>query len=90
VVSSGRVLLDRLVAQVAASVRWDLCMRTDLGITGVVELPPAGTLTGMIKRALPGVEALALTTPDDLSAARSLLSAHPTSSEAEHARRGGW
>ena len=87
VVSSGRALLDRLVAQVAAPVRWDLCMRTlaDLGITGVVELPPAGTLTGLIKRALPGVETLALTTPDDLPAARSLLSAHPTPSEAEHA-----
>ena len=49
-------MLARLVAQVTAPVRWDLCMRTlaDLGVTGVIELPPAGTLAGLVKRELKG------------------------------------
>jgi [acyl-carrier-protein] S-malonyltransferase len=87
VVSSGPELLARLVAQVAAPVRWDLCMQTlgDLGVTAVIELPPAGTLTGLVRRALPGVEALALNTPADLPAARSLMATHPAPSVTEHA-----
>ncbi|HEX7746890.1 MAG TPA: acyltransferase domain-containing protein [Micromonosporaceae bacterium] len=57
-VNHGRETLQRLVRQVTAPVRWDLCMRTlvDLGVTGVLELPPAGTLAGLIKREL-GVSA---------------------------------
>jgi [acyl-carrier-protein] S-malonyltransferase len=53
-VNHGREMLQRLVRQVTAPVRWDLCMRTlaDLGVTGVVELPPAGTLAGLLKREL--------------------------------------
>ena len=49
-------MLQRLVRQVTAPVRWDLCMRTlaDLGVTGVIELPPAGTLAGLVKRELKG------------------------------------
>lgn len=82
VVHSGREFLARLVAQVDRSVRWDLVMRTmgELGVTAVIELPPAGTLTGLIKRAMPGVEALALKTPDDLDAARELVARHGTTS----------
>jgi [acyl-carrier-protein] S-malonyltransferase len=78
VVTSGRALLDRLVAQVAAPVRWDACMTTlgELGVTAVIELPPAGTLVGLVRRELKGVETLALRTPDDLDAARRLLAAH--------------
>lgn len=78
VVSHGADLVERLVAQVSAPVRWDLCMRTlgDLGVTAVVELPPAGTLTGLVRRVLPGVEILALKTPEDLPAARALLATH--------------
>jgi [acyl-carrier-protein] S-malonyltransferase len=66
------------VTQVRNPVRWDLCMRTmgDIGITAVIEVPPAGTLTGLIKRALPGVETVALKTPDDLEAARDLVARH--------------
>ena len=45
----------------------------DLGVTGMLEMPPAGTLTGIAKRALPGVETFALKTPDQLDAARDLL-----------------
>jgi [acyl-carrier-protein] S-malonyltransferase len=86
VVHSGRDVLARLVSQVSNPVRWDLCMRTmqDLGVTGVIEMPPAGTLTGLIKRALPGVETLALKTPDDLDAARAMVERHGTESPLDH------
>ncbi len=78
VVSGGREVLDRLVAQVSNPVRWDLCMErfADLGVTALIELPPAGTLTGLAKRALKGVELLAVKTPDDLDAARTLIEEH--------------
>jgi [acyl-carrier-protein] S-malonyltransferase len=78
VVHDGRAVLARIVDQVANPVRWDLVMRTmvDLGVTGLLELPPAGTLTGLAKRAIPGVETVALKTPDDLEAARDLVRRH--------------
>jgi len=77
-VTSGRDWLDRIVAQVAAPVRWDACMRAmaDAGVTALIELPPAGTLTGLAKRGLRGAATLALKTPDDLEAARKLLAEH--------------
>src|SRR5258708_24951028 len=73
-VPSGTAMLRRLVAQVTAPVRWDLCMQTmaDLGVTAIIELPPAGTLAGLAKRALKGVEIVTVNTPDDLTAAREL------------------
>ena len=78
VVGDGREVLDRLVAQVSNPVRWDLCMErfTTLGVTAIIELPPAGTLVGLAKRALKGVELLAVRTPDDLDAARTLIKEH--------------
>jgi len=77
-VTTGKEWLERIVAQVAAPVRWDLCMQTmaDLGVTAFIELPPAGTLAGLARRALPGVAQLALKTPDQLDAARDLISGH--------------
>lgn len=93
-VTDGQELLSRLVRQVTAPVRWDLCMRTlaDLGVTAVIELPPAGTLAGMIKRELKGEhtpEIVTLNTPDDLPAARDLISRYgtaPTNEPALHFR----
>lgn len=78
VVHDGREVLRRMVTQVSNPVRWDMCMSTmaDLGVTAVIEIPPAGTLTGLIKRALPDVETLALKTPDDLAAAWRLIERH--------------
>ncbi|HVQ17511.1 MAG TPA: acyltransferase domain-containing protein [Actinomycetes bacterium] len=78
VVQSGREYLKRLVLQVSNPVRWDLCMHTmgELGVTALIEIPPAGTLAGLAKRALPGVEIVALKTPDDLEAARDLVERH--------------
>jgi len=77
-IGDGATMLARLVAQVTAPVRWDLCMRTlhDLGVTAVVELPPAGTLAGLVKRELKGTEIVTVNTPDDLAAARDLISRH--------------
>jgi len=80
VVKSGRDWLERIVTQVSAPVRWDQCMRTmaGLGVSALIELPLGGTLTGLARRALPHVERVALKTPDDLDAARSLLAEHGT------------
>lgn len=77
-VKSGADVLKRLVGQVANPVRWDLCMETfqELGATALIEVSPGGTLTGLAKRALPGVKTLALKTPDDLDAARELIAEH--------------
>jgi [acyl-carrier-protein] S-malonyltransferase len=74
-VSDGRRALDLLVAQVAAPVRWDLSMASfaAAGVTGIVELSPAGTLTGLAKRGLRGIPAVAVKTPDDLAAAVKLM-----------------
>jgi [acyl-carrier-protein] S-malonyltransferase len=82
IVHDGRDVVRRIVTQVANPVRWDLCMQTmrDLGVTGLLEMPPAGTLTGIAKRALPGVEAFALKTPDQLDAARAFVEKHGTQS----------
>ena len=78
VVTAGADWVDRIVNQVAYPVRWDQCMATmaSLGVSAFIELIPAGTLTGIAKRALPGVELLALKTPDQLDAARALYAAH--------------
>ena len=78
VVHDGGDVLRRLVGQVASPVRWDLCMAAmaDLGVTGLLELPPAGTLTGIAKRNLKGVELFALNTPDQLAEARDFLRRH--------------
>jgi len=80
-VATGAEILERLVGQVANPVRWDLCMETfkELGVTALVEVCPGGTLTGLAKRALPGVKTLALKTPDDLDAARELIAETLTS-----------
>jgi [acyl-carrier-protein] S-malonyltransferase len=80
VVHSGAEFLSRLVTQVSNPVRWDLCMETlaDMGVTGIVELLPGGTLTGLAKRGLRGVASVALKTPDDLEAARALVAEHGT------------
>ncbi|WP_030233490.1 ACP S-malonyltransferase [Streptomyces sp. NRRL S-350] len=78
VVDSGAEVLARLVSQVSNPVRWDLCMETlgQLGATAVIELSPAGTLTGLLKRNLKGVATLALKTPADLDRARELVAEH--------------
>jgi [acyl-carrier-protein] S-malonyltransferase len=82
VVTSGADLLQRLVRQVAAPVRWDECMATlaAAGVTAVVELPPAGTLTGLVRRELREATTVALRTPDDLASARRVVTEHAATS----------
>jgi [acyl-carrier-protein] S-malonyltransferase len=77
-VRSGPDWLERIVSQVSAPVRWDACLRSmaALGVTALIELPPAGTLTGLARRALPGVSLLALKTPDQIPDARALAAGH--------------
>ena len=78
VVSDGAEVLNRIVNQIANPVRWDLCMETlkSLGVTGVIELPPAGTLVGLLKRAASEIETFALKSADDLDAAREFAGRH--------------
>ena len=78
VVTEGAEVLDRIVNQIANPVRWDLCMETlvSLGVTGVIEVAPAGTLVGLIKRAAPAIEQFAFKSPDDLDAARAFVANH--------------
>ena len=77
-VSNGREFMDRIVSQIANPVRWDLCMSTlkSMGVTGVIELAPAGTLVGLLKRAEPSIETFALKSPDDLDAAQIFAAKH--------------
>jgi [acyl-carrier-protein] S-malonyltransferase len=74
VVTSGADYLERLVNQVTSPVRWDLTMDglVALGVTSTLELPPAGTLTGLVKRQLKGTvtTTTALKTPAELAALR--------------------
>jgi [acyl-carrier-protein] S-malonyltransferase len=83
VVHDGRDVLRRIVTQVSNPVRWDLCMETmlDLGVTGLLEMPPAGTLTGIARRAMKGVETFALKTPDQLDEARAFCDKHGVASQ---------
>ena len=78
VVASGQVFLDRLISQVTSPVRWDLCQATMLerGVTGVLELLPGGTLTGIARRAMKGVKTLAIKTPADLDKAQNFIAEH--------------
>jgi len=73
---SSENVVPYIVDQVARPVRWDLCMESfdRDGITGMMELAPAGALVGLAKRALKGVPTVALNTPDDLSAAVDMVS----------------
>ena len=78
VVSDGAEVLNRIVNQIANPVRWDLCMQAlkNLGVTGVIELPPAGTLVGLLKRGAPEIETFALKTADDVAAAKEFAGRH--------------
>lgn len=78
VIESGREILDRIVGQIAGPVRWDLCMATmaKCGVTGVIEVPPAGTLAGLVKRAQSEIETFTLKGPEDLEAAAVFIAKH--------------
>lgn len=77
-IESGSEYLQLLVNQVSSPVRWDLCMQAMVAarVTAMIEVSPAGTLVGLAKRSMPGVETLALKSPENLDAARELIAAH--------------
>lgn len=89
VVHDGAEVLDRIVGQIASPVRWDLCLATmaDLGVTGILEMPPAGTLTGIAKRYFrgQGVETFGFNTPDQIEEARAFCEKHAESAPQEGA-----
>ena len=71
-------ILTRIVNQITHAVRWDLCMEgfKSMGVTGVIELAPAGTLVGLLKRAAPDIESFALKNSADLGAAQEFAERH--------------
>jgi [acyl-carrier-protein] S-malonyltransferase len=77
-IPSGTNFVELLVNQVSSPVRWDLCMSemAAAGVTAMIELAPAGTLVGLAKRAMPGVETLAVKAPENLAAALELIDKH--------------
>lgn len=78
VLTSGREILDRIVDQIANPVRWDLCMQrlNDQGVIGVIEVAPAGTLVGLIKRAIPTIEQCAFKSPTDVESVTTFAATH--------------
>lgn len=77
-IDSGTEFVQLMVQQVSSPVRWDLCMQSmlDAGVTALIELAPAGTLVGLAKRAMPGIETLAVKTPENLESALLLIDNH--------------
>ncbi|CAB5063833.1 MAG: acyltransferase domain-containing protein [Actinobacteria bacterium] len=77
VIRDGREILDRIVAQISNPVRWDLCMTTlSENVSGALEVPPAGTLVGLLKRAVPIVETFALKAVADIALADEFAMRH--------------
>ncbi len=78
VVADGALILERIINQIANPVRWDLCMErlNTLGVTGVIELAPAGTLVGLLKRGTPQIETMALKSAEDIDKAREFAKGH--------------
>ena len=78
IITNGDELMARIVGQVSGPVRWDLCMQTlaSQGVTGVIEVAPGGTLTGLFKRAQPEIELFAIKSPADIEGAREFARAH--------------
>ena len=74
-VDSGDKFLELLINQVSNPVRWDLTMDSMVsdGVSAVIELLPGGTLTGIAKRAMPGVATLAMKSPEDLEKATAFV-----------------
>ncbi|MCL6424468.1 ACP S-malonyltransferase [Brachybacterium sp. JHP9] len=77
-VETGDRFVELIVQQVASPVDWEACMRefAEAGVTGILELAPAGTLVGLAKRELKGVALQSLNTPEDLEAARAFVREH--------------
>ena len=78
IVKDSYELKNRLITQITSPVRWDLCQAKmiELGVTGMLELAPAGVLTGIAKREMPGVELFAIKSPEDIPGAQAFIDKH--------------
>ena len=78
IVKDSPDLKNRLITQITSPVRWDLCQAKmiELGVTGMLELAPAGVLTGIAKREMPGVELFAIKSPEDIPGAQAFIDKH--------------
>lgn len=75
IVTSGVAYVDSLVSQISNPVRWDSCMDSFVArnVTGFIELLPGGALTGLAKRAMKGIPAVAVKSPEDITSAADLV-----------------
>ncbi len=78
IVKDSSELKNKLITQITSPVRWDLCQAKmiELGVTGMLELAPAGVLTGIAKREMPGVELFAIKSPEDIPGAQAFIDKH--------------
>jgi [acyl-carrier-protein] S-malonyltransferase len=78
IVKDSSELKNRLITQITSPVRWDLCQAKmkELGVTGMLELAPAGVLTGIAKREMPSVELFAIKSPEDIPGAQAFIDKH--------------
>ena len=78
IVKDSSELRNRLITQITSPVRWDLCQAKmiELGVTGMLELAPAGVLIGIAKREMPGVELFAIKSPEDIPGAQAFIDKH--------------
>ena len=78
IIKDSSELKNRLITQITSPVRWDLCQAKmiELGVTGMLELAPAGVLTGIAKREMPGVELFAIKSPEDIDTAQAFIDKH--------------
>ena len=77
-VSNSTDITENLIQQVISPVRWDLCQAKmrELGVTGMLELAPGGTLCGIAKKEIPNVETFAIKTPEDIQGANEFIRKH--------------
>lgn len=78
VVREGHSFVESMVNQVVNTVDWHACMSTFVaeGATGFLELAPAGTLSGLVKRDAKSLARFELNTPDQLDEARAFVREH--------------
>ncbi len=74
-IENGHHFVELMVGQVSSPVRWDMAMAAfaAAGVTGIIELAPAGALVGLARRGLKGIPSVAVKTPDDLPAAFAMI-----------------
>ena len=71
-------ITENLIQQLISPVRWDLCQAkmVELGVTGMLELAPGGTLCGIAKKEIPNVETFAIKSPEDIQGANEFIRKH--------------